>query len=317
MNLDGHLSTDLLREFRSGDVSHSEKLSVERHLIQCSECRARSPLPAALEFWSAVFHEDNAAAIGSGRWFLGKELIGSLRFRQAFRLAIPASLLLLIAGGFAYLFFGPIAASRNESEIARTSEPELLNSGTQPNISPAIDPGHSSGEPNITTSKGSTYKSDKVQLQGNSPTPRDPNVKSTLFPRPDRGVASSTRGLNLRCGEQIRIAMSLRPTEAGIELRWDPIADAVKYTVFVSDFNEKLIDEFETKDKTVHVVATRLDPDTRYEWKLLVELKDGRSIVGRSRSFTAKGIGDGGTPRVSNDGLRPITTLRCMEKRQL
>lgn len=316
MNLDGHLNTDLLRAFRSGEISQSEKLSVERHLIQCSDCRARSPLPTAPELLSAVFRENDIGASGAARLISGELRFGSRSFGQAFRLAVPACLLVLIAAGFAYLFLSQATISGNESEIARTSEPELLNSGTQPN-SPPIDTEHSTSEPNIATSKGST-KSEKYQLQGKSPMQRDPSARSAVvLPRPDRGAPSSTRGPNLRCGEQVKIAMSLRPTEAGIELRWDAIADAVKYTVYVSDFNEKLIDEFETQDKTVYVVAAHLDPDTRYEWKLLVELKDGRSIVGRSRSFSAKGIGDGGTTRVSNEGSRPITILRCMEKKQL
>jgi hypothetical protein len=133
----------------------------------------------------------------------------------------------------------------------------------------------------------------------------------------DRGPRSLTRGLNSRCGDQIKIATYIRRTEAGIELRWEPFIGAIKYRVFVSDLDERLIDEFETADKTVHVVTAHLDPNTRYEWKLLVELKDGRTLVGASRNFTATVSVDGRNPKVTSatEGLRPIAILRCMEKK--
>ena len=124
---------------------------------------------------------------------------------------------------------------------------------------------------------------------------------------------SETRG-KLPCGGQRSVGLEARLTETGLLLRWNKVRGTVKLSVYLSDLDEKLIDHFETVDRTSHLVSAKLENETVYSLRLIVTLESGERIVSESQNFkvgdltnNAKSIGAVSVQK------KTAATVRCVE----
>ena len=124
---------------------------------------------------------------------------------------------------------------------------------------------------------------------------------------------SETRG-KLPCAGQTSVRLEARLTETGLLLRWDKVRGTVKLNVYLSDLDEKLIDHFETVDRTSHMVSAKLDSETVYSLRLIVTLESGEKIVSESQNFRVDGLANNAK---SNGAVsvqrKTAATVRCVE----
>ena len=106
------------------------------------------------------------------------------------------------------------------------------------------------------------------------------------------------------------IDFEARKTEDGLRLTWGKVPNAVSYSVYLSDLDERLIDQFETADKTTYLVTIPLDTETVYRWKLIATVKNGERIVSESQNFRIGGS------RPIPVRRRTAAAVRCVEGKQ-
>ena len=102
---------------------------------------------------------------------------------------------------------------------------------------------------------------------------------------------SSTRGGNLpKCSDQLSIGAAVEMQDKTIVLKWKEVPNAAKYHLYVSDDEEILVDEFETERETSYVLKKSLEWQKTYQWKVIVTLENGNTVVGDSREFTFENL---------------------------
>lgn len=325
MTSEEHLQTSDILLFRERKLSATDHTAATRHLLQCPECRNRLPLPTADELWRAVMGGEEetleATGIGAGGTSAKNYLAGKLFGQQALRNAIFASFLVIAILGFSLFLFMPGGHSENENLVGAVGDTDLHDVIHQVNPDEPIhdeaanteDSASSPGSSRLRSETADT-KSSKATVDRKKETVQKANKRPFPSTRPPR--QAETRG-NVPCGGQRSVGLEARNTEEGLLLKWDKIAGAISYNVYLSDLDERLVDHFETADQTSHVVPTKLNEETVYRLRLIAKLESGERVVSESQNFKI-GYLIKGSQSPGNLTIRKKTaaSVRCVEVKQ-
>lgn len=268
-----------------------------RHLLKCRDCRSLLTMPTTKEFWRAVLEdrvrrqEDEASESLISRIRSRLSLLGEFgaRFQPSQSATVVAVLFLLIIGfSLSALMFGrregtddhmlAQAPGRQTTFTSSVEEPLAAGSG-------APDPAEVVNEPRRdieNESIGTERRANSGRHLSEPGTKRRASQQVSSIWSLNR---SETRGSGTLCGEGVPVSLEMNATELGLKLNWGKVPQAISYTVYLSDLEERLIDQFETPGENSYVTTRQLDPETIYRWKLVVDLKDGRKILATSRNF--------------------------------
>lgn len=313
-----HLTRKQLSDYSLGSTGETAIREIGKHLIGCESCRALLPPPTPVQFRNALLFE----AASENRDLVVDEphglietfaaLIRTLRQRNVLVLT-GAALLVLLAASF-LLLLSKSGQPRIDNEIARSLENESPGSNIsregilEPAPNPTNDGGSNSSYPkNAHGSKA--FLSSNVNRQSRNISPSNSFEKKAHNQALglERGNVSTSRGGSSPCGEQRFLGFEFVPISGTVLLKWEKVPKAVKYRLYISDDEEILVDEYETSEQTSYVLKKPLDNRKVYKWKVVIELENGRTLVGVSQKFTSKNL------QLSQKGTvkRQNTEIRC------
>lgn len=300
MNQD-HLSAAEVAMFREDSFS-SRSIEIGRHLLACKECRAKLPSVTPQEFRKCVLRADIPRLDESEQEyrFLNLPVLSFARVG-----AFAGFAVLLLAGIY---FVGVQGLNSSGDIVVRSNEPlietvfEVKPEGSVVGTTSG-ERDHAATRPTIQTDLTTRSSNKKMsQVTTRKVATKVPEVRN-----------SETRG-KLPCGGQRSVGLEARLTETGLLLRWNKVRGTVKLSVYLSDLDEKLIDHFETVDRTSHLVSAKLENETVYSLRLIVTLESGERIVSESQNFkvgdltnNAKSIGAVSVQK------KTAATVRCVE----
>jgi hypothetical protein len=119
-----------------------------------------------------------------------------------------------------------------------------------------------------------------------------------------------TRGSAVpKCDEPPAIDLTVEASNEKVVLKWKKVPKAAKYHLYISDEEEILIDEYETEQKTFYALTKPLDPAKTYQWKVIITLENGETVIGDARKFTVKDLKS--NPKKSERKRK--SEIRCSE----
>ncbi|MBK9437660.1 MAG: hypothetical protein IPN51_06660 [Chloracidobacterium sp.] len=297
MNQD-HLSATEVAVFREDSFS-SRSLEIGRHLLVCKECRAKLPAVTPQEFRNCVLDADVVQPYGSKpkRRFFDFPI---LSFTKA---AAFAGFAILLAAGIYFVGtdqFGSFETSvvKNENNTDGLAQAKEIISkapnekGTLPlNVVAAPEKGsgplHSSKKTSQPKVKGATTREPKVQN-------------------------AETRGNENPCLDGAMINLESNSDGKEVFLKWNAVKGAQSYAIYISDLDENLIDQFESKSLTNYRSKVKLDPAKPYRWKLIITLKNGNKIVGPPQVITRGTTTENSVKPGEIERKRASFELRCV-----
>lgn len=321
-----HLQISDILAYRERRLSAEDHTMAARHLIRCADCRDSLPTPTVDEFWNCLmgsYEETIESPIRVPVWIAIKEpLAGTVFGRPAVRNALFASLLGVAILGFSLFLLMPGGTLENNNLVAavddtdrydethptnfeRAVKDEVSNTDTSPSPSPPK-------RPNSELAEKGTAKSNPERNRKISGRISDRRISSTRGSRKQAG----TRG-KVSCGGQRSVNLEAEHTEAGLLLKWEKVRGAVTYSIYLSDLDERLIDHFETSEKTSYLVTAELDPETTYRLRMIATLENGERIVSESHNFTMNELKKG-SRSFGNTGSskKTVAPVRCVEVKQ-
>ncbi|MGH9947090.1 MAG: hypothetical protein ACRD6X_07830 [Pyrinomonadaceae bacterium] len=252
-------------------------------------------MPTIQEFRRAVFNEpeDLRNPESTDRSIVGRLLAAVWLSTERglsilpTRSAAVAGLLILATVGFSLLILVPQFTPTN-NEVAAAGD------GAETYSSNAV--ALSSDEPDRRTGSGTEEENRIKERHSNRPPEnidrmssrgRDRKLLGSSERSPSKRVLadSQTRGSIKPCSESASVVVELGGTETGVRLSWQKVAGALAYTAYLSDLDERLIDQFETGEAMSRSITSNLGPDTTYKWTLIVDLKNGKRIQVTTRNF--------------------------------
>lgn len=297
-----------------------------RHLLKCPDCRSLLPLPTTKDLWRSVLEdrgpsqaEDTNESLFSLVASVSRLFSRTSSLPLLTRSTAVAAVLFLTIVGFSMLLMFERTAEKDDGTIAQVGEkfPAAVNSGEtfmRSDLESASNPDmstESQAEDVKPTKPPATKREPERKYKAgimNRGLPGDHAIKSLN--------RSETRGSGTPCGENSTVGLEISAIESGVRINWGKVTGAMSYTLYLSDLDEKLIDQFESESETSYITIARLDPETTYKWKLVVTLKGGRTILATSRNFR---LGD----LKENEGGRNIVlrkktaaSVRCTEGRE-
>lgn len=319
MRRDLHLDITEIAAFGTGPRSEQCDETL-RHLLKCRDCRSLLPLPTTKEFWRSVL-EDRPQSPGKER----KELLFSRTiswlsgrldaFPPPARVTAGAALLFFAIAAFSMLLMFGRPYQTDEGSVAQVSDI----------YSPLVRPDNAfeTSEPeSAANGQVSTESRVDVAKTSTSSSPRKGESKLSLGSLEARKLPvkpgnkslnrSETRGSGTACGATLPVRFEITSTELGMRLNWEKVPGAVSYTAYLSDLDERLIDQFETESENSYLTKSKLVPEITYKWKLVVSLKGGRTMVVTSRNFRSGDI-EHNDRQSSQLRRKTVASVRCTE----
>lgn len=310
MTIEEHLKISDITAFREGLLSQTEHTKAARHLVRCGDCRNLLPLPTKEEFLKALFGDHSKEIKSSTRALVKGFMARPILSLPAIRNAVFASLLLLVLG-FSFLMWIQPGSSVDENLVAvaiDSSEPDDLHNATTPRPMPkdSVTP---DGPTADSRSTGPDRDADRtpVLLPGRKGVG---NKGGRRPPKKQSSQRAEIRGSNFPCGGTTLVDLEIRKAGDGLQLTWNKVPNAVSYAIYLSDLDERLVDQHETADETSYLVSVPLDSETIYRWKLIATLKNGERIVSESQKFR------GGGGRAIPVRKKTASAVRCVEGKQ-
>lgn len=112
-----------------------------------------------------------------------------------------------------------------------------------------------------------------------------------------------------KCDNQPAIDLTVEASNEKVVLKWKKVPKAAKYHLYISDEEEILIDEYETGQGTSYALTKPLDPAKTYQWKVIITLENGETVIGDARKFTVKELKS--NPKKSE--RKGKSEIRCSE----
>lgn len=308
-----HLQISDIALFRNETLSREEVREVSRHLLLCSDCRDLLPNPSSQKFMESVFLEQDdrsdriASSVGHRDGFFSF-LDG---FRQVLSPVAGVAILILVTAGLSFLIFLRPSVSTEENLVASVPKDHLNRSDLNLPVQGHDNSQPSNSEQNGTSEPVSALKNRKQNINGGKPKGQPLTVTRSTVP-----VEATTRGTKEPCDSNESITLETAGSDDGIRLTWGKVADAAKYSVYISDLDERLVDQFESDRETFYVSKANFGQDIVYKWRLIITLKSGETIVADSQQFRPhesnrnNHIGR----KVRLHGRSPMNT-RCVEKK--
>lgn len=302
MNTAEHLTENQLTDyFGNAALEAQAKHRIGRHLLQCDSCLKRLPQPTIEQFWTALMTDEDPEDSSDERTTLAARLnsiLQSLKHPKVFALSAAALIVLIFFSAFIWLG----AAKSSETEISQNFEPaqSIFNqSGDEQINPPSVLPTVGNGNLSSPAATSLTITKPESPAMSNPAKRILKTVSRTEFnPKPVLNAAdeaektniSSTRGGSSVLPKCAAVAVEMTTGSKGeaVTLKWKKVPNAAKYHLYVSDDDEILVDEYETEQDTSYVLKKPLDPVKTYQWKVVITLEDGSTVIGNSQNFTIK-----------------------------
>jgi hypothetical protein len=313
-----HLQISEILAFRERRLSATEHTAAAHHLLQCSECRAQLPLPTTEEFWNCLMGGDERTVKTKGWIAVKSYLANSLFGRSAARKAVLVSTFLAAVAGLSLSLVFNRFSEPADNMVAVVADKETTGKTLT-----TLDEERPSGSATRTDRNPDEQVLGATSTRGNRRSAGTPLSVKDRRPMsivraaaPERTVSRNvdTRGSNVPCGANLTIGLETTATGSAVRLIWGKVKGAVSYEVFLSDLDAHLVDNYETTDGTAYTVTRPLDPDKIYRWKLLVTLRDGKTIVGTSENFKVKAdtASRETLPGIVRFGNKKSASVRCV-----
>ena len=247
----------------------------------------------------------------------------SLKHPKVFALSAAALAVLIFFSAFIWL--GVAKSSEMETEVAQNFEPAQSvfnqNSDEQINLSSMLPTGENSYPFSPATTSRTIAKPDSPAT---SNTPKhnlktaartDISLKTQVksADEAEKANISSTRGgpsVLPKCAVAVTVEMATDSKGEAVTLKWKKVPNAAKYHLYISDDDEILIDEYETEQDTSYVLKKPLDPVKIYQWKVVITLEDGSTVIGDSQKFTIKNF----QPNQKKSERKEKSNIRCSQQ---
>lgn len=285
-----HLTQIELSAYHNDTLEKAERQKVKKHLLNCTDCRKRLPLPSVERFWAAIMTDSDTidALVKAETEFFHISIFA--RFSSFLKLQsglLWSGALLITIFSLSFLIWLSVADS------SRVVVQKFENESGSELKSPIST---------VTPTNGNSASSANSNLVVENPTPKiskrevkTKNVQNNLrqeFIKPNlkekKENISTVRGGSANCNEEKNIALEFIANKENFVFKWKKVPNAVKYHLYISDDDEILIDEYETEAETTFILKKSLDPLKSYKWKIIVTLENGKTIVGTSQKFTIK-----------------------------
>lgn len=318
-----HLTENQLNDYLGNSaLDKNEKHRTGRHLLQCDFCLKRLPQPTPQQFWAALMTDNNCVDDSRDDKATLAAWLNSISdsLKQPKILVWGASALAICLFVTAFFWFDAAKSSYAEKEVAQSFE--VIETQSVPNLNgdnnenlPPTFPNSNDGDDNSPSPplnvesklpisgnvKSGNRSSARIVSGQNSPvsTNAQPKAISKTAPRksdtwdPTITNVSSTRGGAVglpKCCELQPLDLAIGISNEAVLLKWKKVPNAAKYHIYVSDDEEILVDEFETEQETAYALKKPLAPQKTYQWKVVITLEDGKTIVGDSQKFTVKDL---------------------------
>lgn len=325
MTSEEHLQISDILAYRERRLSAEDHTMAARHLLRCPECQDRLPVPTVDEFWNCLMGSGEKAAEETVRvplWIAIKESLGGVMLgRPAMRNAVFASLFAIAILGFSVFLMMPGGALDDENLVAAVKDTDALDipdpmSYERPDWDEIVNPDKPVSSSASQTSKVKTAEQDIARSDAIRSRRIPGRINDRRASAPGSRRQAESRG-KAPCGGQRSVALEARQTDDGLLLTWEKVRSAVTYNIYLSDLDEKLIDKFETDERTSYLVTAELDPETTYRLRLIVTLESGERIVSESQDFRMSDL-KGKTQSTGTIKVQKKTTasVRCVEVKQ-
>lgn len=325
MKTSRHLEISEIMAFRNDSLSDSDRHAAARHLIRCGECRNHLPPPSPEQFWKCLFgNDDLTTETESSSSDLNEFFFSRMPWNiSAVRQAVFASILFVaLAGLLALMLFGRLSSDNNKmvAGIPETGNAEVLVSSS----APSTDERRSEQVTNNGETEPAKYPVQVSRSEGErsrmTQASRKENQSGTdtrFKNERTRSERMETRGSIAPCGGQSFVGLDTRTFGSGVRLSWDKVAGAVSYRIYISDLDERLIDQFETTSDTSYTVADIFDSELVYRWTLIATLKNGEMISGTSKNFRVPDLSTGEIRQERpSKSRKAAASVRCVENKQ-
>lgn len=292
-----HLTQFELIAYHSDSLEKNERHEIGKHLLNCAECRKLLPMPSVERFWAAVMTDSETiyepmnampelsrvSIISTVSSFL-KLQTGLLWGGAALLIVLSCSFLLWINAedsriAISRTFDNELGSELNFTLPIETPNPIETLTNEKPTVSTNSNRAVVKSTPKI--SKTEVPKQKNIEKQSS----RDFNKSNLNAPKAN---VVAIRGVSTKCSENNSIELEYLTSRENLVFKWKAVPKATKYHLYISDDEEILIDEFETKSETTFILEKPLDPLKIYKWKIIVTLEDGQQIVGNAQKFTIK-----------------------------
>ena len=299
-----HLSTAEVAIFRS-DRDSSRSIEIGRHLLTCTECRAKLPTGSPQQLRDLILGSDGTSLIAPGRSSRVFDLPRLSTWSVA-RATAFAGLVILLGIG---LYF---AAG---DKLAPTDTP-IATFGDDP-IGTSFDSIPTEG---IAAAPSFTEQNDPILKgpvrRGAEATPSALKNGQGKTKKPEVVVQvirnAETRGNENPCSSGAIINLESESDGNEIVLKWNAVKGAASYDVYIADLDENLIDHFESKSQTHYRSNVILEPAKSYRWKLIITLKSGNRIVAPPQALKARATPANSAKSGSMEKKRASFAVRCI-----
>lgn len=302
MNQD-HLSATEVAVFREDSFS-SRSLEIGRHLLVCKECRAKLPSVTPQEFRNCFLDADVVQPYGSEpkRRFFDFPILSFTRAAVYVGFAV-----LLVAGIY---FVGVHRFSTLDTAVAKNEDyaaggelnPVVKTTATAP--TPLIEKEQLPTKSGIQPDNNSVFKRSSKK--------NDQRYGSSVAARELRVQNAETRGKENPCSGGATINLESNSDGKEVFLKWNAVKGAQSYAIYISDLDENLIDQFESKSQTNYRSNLRFEPSKSYRWKLIIMMKNGKKIVGPPQVLSLGKNSDGSLKSGKIERKRGSFELRCV-----
>ncbi len=321
MNRIEHLTENQLNAYFGAALKPGEKHAVGRHLLQCDFCLKRLPQLTTEQFWAALMTDEADDSPDERKMFAARlnSIFQSLKQPKVFALSAAAAILIFFS---AFIWLGAAKSSVTEKEVAENFEPaqSVFNESNDEQInSPSSFPLVESGNPSSPPATARTISKPDSPAANDTPkhnlktaSRNDLNLKTPLKSEDsEKSNISSTRGGSStlpKCSNTIE--MTTNSKGEAVTLKWKKVPKAAKYHLYISDDDEILVDEYETEEETSYVLKKSLDPVKTYQWKVVITLEDGNTVIEDSQKFTVKNF----QPNQKKSERKEKSDIRCLQQ---
>jgi HAMP domain-containing protein len=304
MNRSEHLTDNQLNAyFGDSTFDREAKHKIGQHLLQCDDCLKRLPQPTPAHFWKALMTDENSEdAVDERESFAVRlrHIIQKLTQPKIF--ALSAAGLLIVLFFSAFIWLNAAKSSEVEKEVAQnieTKEPQIIfnNAGEEKINLPSVIPTAKSDNSSPSASTRivpdrdlPTAKEIKPKSNSKTASSNDFSVKKQGNLLQKENIALTRGGATPKCGAPTAINLAVETSGEKVVLKWIKVPNAAKYHLYVSDDEEILIDEYETTEGTSYALTKPIDPAKTYQWKVVITLENGNTVIGDSQKFTVKEI---------------------------
>jgi len=308
-----HLQISEIALFRNRTLSREEVREASRHLLICSDCRDLLPNPSRKEFLESVFIEqddrtDQLASAYGHRYGFFSFLDG---FRQVLSPVAGVAILIVVTAGLSFLIFLRPSGSTEENLVVSIPKDHLNRSDLNLPV-----PGNDIYQPSNSDPISDPMPSPALKNRKQALNVERPKRNPLQMTRRNGPVEVETRGVKGPCESNKPIMLETSVSDEGIRMTWDKVADAAKYDVYISDPDERLVDQFESDRETSYVSKANFEQDIVYKWRLIITLKSGETIVADSQQFrTHESNGNNHIEKKVRLHGRSLMNTRCVEKK--